>query len=407
MNQNLAKQNWYELSSIQIGGAICLPVILIGYELVRTTGLTSSLVAIIIGNLLLFSCALITSKMSFANKKTTAENAEEYFGKMGKVFFALIITFSLSCWFAIQTEVMSHDLIELLATFTGYKIESSALVSVILSLLMVVSLLFGLQGVTVLATLTLPLMLLTLAISLYCAYTGSSASQPELGSYSFQGLSLILAGNIAAVCDLPTFFRHAATKREAYKASIMTFLIGIPLVELVGVFLGYWTESNSLIKALLCSDHPLFRLWVGLFILLAGWTTNNTNLYSASMGMRAICPKLSEKKITLIIGAFATLLSLLPLLESLSLVLDFMGIFVASMCGVIITAFCMKKFGLHELSQKLAWVMGIVAGLLNMFLGSCFTNIAIVDALIASSFTLILMRVITTLLNKKKVLAYE
>jgi cytosine permease len=397
----LTKQSCFQLSSVQIGGAICLPVILIGYELVRRTGLTSALVAIIIGNLLLTGLALITSKMSVENRKTTAENAEEYFGKMGKVFFALIICLSLSCWFAIQTEVMSQDIVALL----GLKREAMPIVSFGLSLMMVASLFFGIQGVTLLATCTLPLMIVALGLSLYFAKIGSSLPI-ELGSYNFGGLSLVMAATISAVCDLPTFFRHAATKNEALKASYITFLVAIPLVEIVGVLLGYWTESNSLTEALLCVNHPLFGIFVGLFILVAGWTTNNTNLYSAAMSMQSILPKLTEKKSTAVVGIFAILLSLCPLLERLSFVLDFMGVFIASMTGVVLTAYMLKRFELHETCQKMALFLGIVAGLSNLYLGGLFTSIAILDALFFSAFTLVLLRILFAQIGTKDVV-YE
>ena len=99
----MKKQNWMELSSIQLGGALCLPVILIGHKIVEHASLFAAIVSIIIGNALLFGGAYLSSRMSHESGKTTPENAETYFGSIGKRFFALIIVGSLACWFTAIT----------------------------------------------------------------------------------------------------------------------------------------------------------------------------------------------------------------------------------------------------------------------------------------------------------------
>ncbi len=380
-------QNWISLSSIQLGGAICLPMILIGHELCQKFGLGAALAAVILGNALLTILAVIASKMAHESKKTTAENAENYFGKNGKKFFALIIAITLTSWFAIQTQVMGQDLANLVNIDRVY-------LNVGLACLMVGCAFFGLKGVSLLANVTLPLMILTLVLSVINAQSTSQKIMGNISGFSAPAIALVLASAIAAVVDLPTFFRHAKTKKDGIIASIVVFCIGIPLVELVGVFFGYYATSTSLTEALITVDLPLFRIWVSLFILFAGWTTNNTNLYSAIMSLRSAAPQLSEKWACVVMGGICILLSLCPLLERLMLVLDLMGVFIASMGGVVLTAYSLKRFlGLDLNAQKIAWVIGTLAGLLNIFLGGLLTPIAIVDTLIASALSLIILRI--------------
>src|SRR5262245_51082545 len=118
------KQGWMELSSIQLGGAICLPVILIGHELARQAGLYGAILAILLGNALLFGLSLLSSWMSSDCNKTTAEHAEYYFGTVGKYFFGLVIMASMAAWFAIQTQVVSCDLAQLLHSCFGISVSS-------------------------------------------------------------------------------------------------------------------------------------------------------------------------------------------------------------------------------------------------------------------------------------------
>jgi len=394
------QQKWTELSSIQLGGAICLPIILIGHEVAKTAGLGAALIALVIGNLLLFALSLIASVMSVESRKTTAENAERYFGRVGTVFFALMISVSLACWFAIQTQVMSHDVGQLLHSRLGIAVPEF-LLNGLFAAIMIGCAFFGLKGVTLLANCTLPLMILTLGASVYFQATHSEKSilQEEITGFSPAGISLVIAAVISAVVDLPTFFRHAATKRDALITSVVTFLIGVPLVELIGVLLGYWASSGSLTDALTCVDMPLFQIWVCLFIVFAGWTTNNTNFYSAAMSLTSLSSTITEKRSYVLVGIACLTLSFLPLMQNLMLVLDCMGIFVASMGGVVLTGYSLSRcFGarvLDTVSHRVAWAVGVVAGVANIMMGGLLSPIAILDALTLSGLTLIVLRLRT------------
>ena len=51
----MSRQNWWQLSSIQIGGAVCLPVIMVGHTLNQSYGFTSAVAAVLIGNFILLA----------------------------------------------------------------------------------------------------------------------------------------------------------------------------------------------------------------------------------------------------------------------------------------------------------------------------------------------------------------
>ena len=88
------KLTWFELASLEIGGAICLPVIMVGHAVAKQYGMSSALAAILIGNGLLLILALISVHLSAISKKRTAENAVIYFGEMGGKGFASALLLS-------------------------------------------------------------------------------------------------------------------------------------------------------------------------------------------------------------------------------------------------------------------------------------------------------------------------
>src|SRR5689334_4893361 len=116
---SLSRQDWWQLSSIQLGGIICLPVFMIGQTLSQTYGFTSAVASILLGNAILLFLGLAAAKMSHEKRKTTMENAVDFFGERGVAFFALSLSLSLLGWFAIQLNMMALGLIDLLALDTS------------------------------------------------------------------------------------------------------------------------------------------------------------------------------------------------------------------------------------------------------------------------------------------------
>ena len=98
-NQRLSSK---DLVSIEVGGAICLPIIMVGHKLVSAIGFTGSIAAIVLGNVILFCLALVAAKMSLERRKNTPENARDYLGPTGVQVLAVVLFIAKCCWFALQ-----------------------------------------------------------------------------------------------------------------------------------------------------------------------------------------------------------------------------------------------------------------------------------------------------------------
>ncbi len=124
MNTLFAKQNWRQLLCIQIGGAICLPVIITGQMLVKNYGYLSALGAIILGNFFLMMYAYLTSSMATKERKSTVECVITIFGTKGTHIFGFVFIISMLGWFAIQLNLMTESLIHFLTfLFPNQKIN--------------------------------------------------------------------------------------------------------------------------------------------------------------------------------------------------------------------------------------------------------------------------------------------
>lgn len=375
--------NWKQLTSIEVGGAICLPVIMVGHQLCITYGLPSALIGILFGNLILFIMAALTVFMSVHHRSSTPENAKYYFGEQGVKFFAFLLMTAKTSWFAIQLNMMTLSIQEIFHFSVEFPL------TILLGVCILAAAWKGLKALSLISSLSLPILIGTMGIALFIAEKQGDAL--EIEKLSMGAISVAIGAAITAVIDMPTYFRHVRSTKEGLIAVSILFLIAIPLIEMVGVYLAYQNSAATVTATLMRADLFLWNLWIMLFILIAGWTTNNTNLYSASVCLQALCKNLSEKARLLTIALLGTFLALGHVLDHLTLFLQMLGIFVGSMGAVILANYLMNG-RLQIVMSFLSWVFGVLAGLLNLFHIFSLTSISILDAFLISSTIYVLGR---------------
>ncbi len=382
----IVTQNWRQLASIQIGGAICLPMIMVGHTLGQTYGLLSAWVAIALGNAVLLGLALLMFRISYPGRFTTIEHASLYFGSKGILLLAFAMAFSMLGWFGIQLNVMSQSILEVMSAYLGERTFSPLWINMGLGCFITGVALYGIRAIHQLANMSLPILVLTLG---YALYMQENAQINETLPFSWKGTSLIVAAAIAAVIDLPTYFRHARTAQDGWISLVLIFGITLPLIEATGVYLASHGAGDQLIDHLKHPAYPWWNGWIALFLLLAGWTTNNTNLYSGAASLSLLFPKLNEEKRMLGLGLVGTGISCFDLLAHFEKILDILGILLASMGAVILTRALLRKWipECKSLDQRLhlqAWGGGILIGFASLCHLLPGTAIATVDTFLAT-----------------------
>lgn len=374
---------WKQLTSLVVGGAICHPVIMVGHKLCQAYGLPSALLAIGIGNGILFALAMIMLSMSMKNRKVTAENAQDAFGRQGSKYFAAILLTAKTAWFAIQLNVMSLSLHALLESFTGLSLPTG-MINLGLGVLIVGVALCGIQALSLLSSLSMPVLIGTMAYAVY--YAGQTAHPIVDFPLTIEGASITIATALIAVIDMPTYFRLVRSRRDGLIAVIIIYLLALPAIEGVGVYLAYANPAVTLMETLYLENSALWNIWIALFLLLAGWTTNNTNLYSATVCSGVIASGMTDKKRTLLVGCMATMLALMGILEHFTVFLQLMGIMVGSMGAVIIVRYLLGCCAVLRTTSIInavhlgAFASGVLVGLLSLAKLISITQMPLVDA---------------------------
>ncbi len=376
----IQKQNWIELASVQIGGAICLPMIVIGFELAKCS-LQTAIVALLCGNFCLFIMALIYARISSLSQKSTVENAETYFGAYGKKAFSVILLLSMSCWFSLQSEVLAEEIVAASSLYFPY---AKTCVAIALSCAIGVLCVKGIGIIADVSHASVCFMGPTLIIALMYAYFSGDGSFVEANQAALscsEAVSVVIGACILAVIDLPTFFRHAKSAQEAKKAVVATFLLGIPMIECVGMLLARYSGELTVTGALSMMPSIIWKGWVFVFVMIAGLTTNNVNLYSAANALQALIFRSSEKKAMGVAVLLCCLMSLLQVAAHLAFVLELFAVIMASMGTVVCVAYIKGK--MMRTSNFFSWLVGLMCGICAL-MGVSITSIAIVDAAFAS-----------------------
>lgn len=149
-------------------------------------------------------------------------------------------------------------------------------------------------------------------------------------------------------------------------------------------------SSGNILEALKRHENHMWNIWVASFLILAGWTTNNVNLYSSAICLQSIFKGFSEKKSLLFVGMAGTILSSFDLLKHFEVTLDIIGIFIAAMGAVVLTRYvtrtCLGWAASSEgdfIRNLMGWTLGIAMGFLSL-LGYSLSSIALMDATIGA-----------------------
>ncbi|NGX47647.1 MAG: hypothetical protein K1000chlam3_01026 [Chlamydiae bacterium] len=385
----MKKQSWWQLLSIQAGGTLCLPVIMMGQLICQKYGWLAACLCLGIGNLFLLGIGLLLASLSTHRPKSTVEQAASYFGNKGRILFASLMIFSMLGWFGIQLNMMSLSL--------GHLFEMMGIVlnplflNISIGIAMSCVMCFGMKAMKWLSNLTSPLMGLTLLYAIFFS-TGTFAPIAPLSISFLGGVSLIIGANIAAVIDLPTFFQYAKSKRDAQICIWLLFGLIVPFIEGVGIFLTVMTQGASILGVLQSGGGMLWNIWVSCFVIFAGWTTNNANLYSAIASSYSLPGKLPSIGRTLALGLLGILFACLNPLGNIEAILNMIGISVGGMGAVMISNFLLeKKYKTPSWISFLSWILGVTLGISSAAFGVFITGVPAFDAFITASVSQIIL----------------
>ena len=369
------RKHWISIAAVWIAIGIDLSGAFLGVELAAGMDFWPAIAATFVGSVLLGLLAMACAYVGAATGLTTAMVSRAVFGKIGGAVLALAMSISLIGWFAVQAGFFGSNAQVAMLELTGID-WPVAVFTVLGGILMVLTALWGYRSISRLSTLAVPLLLILLVVGIIVAFAtrGSEALvAPTAAVYSFGGaVSLVMGIFVLGVVSAPDMARWAKTPKQAMAAGFFGFLFGNSIIIVVAVILSKLLNETELMTM-------FFVLGLGGFavivLILAQWTTNTTNAYSAAISFSSISKRFSRRTLTIIGGVIGIIVAVLGAADWFINFISAIGIVIAPFGGVYIANFFANRkhsrFQHHSdvpritILPVVAWLLGIATALMT------------------------------------------
>ena len=397
-------ESWLKVSAVTILLGFSLPVFITGLEIYTASTPANTAWALLIGSLIIFAIGSVMGAIGARTRLSSYLLVRIAFGDKGARLVNLAFAISLLGWFGVNINIFA-DAVLRLSTALFDVAPWPVLVSIIASVCMTTTTLFGFKAINRLAVLMSPLLVIVTALLIWSAL--DTRSLPDLVAIE-KPASLSLGGGVSAVVGaiivgaiiLPDITRFVRNWRGVVNiVFIAYFIVQIVVMGAAGLA-GAASGETEILDVML-------KLGMGLgafAIVIAGsWVLNSLNLYSAVLSVQATFPRFDSRVVTLVLGAVGIVAALLNILEYFVLFLIYLSIIFIPVAGVIIADYLLirpQAYTIETLAENrglnpkgfLAWAVGaLIALLAEQRLMPVISGISAIDAIVLSATLYVLL----------------
>lgn len=298
------------------GWVICLSTMLTGGALAAGLNFNDAMIATLIGVTILTIIAAPLSALGGRYGVSTMMLTKPVFGIIGSKLFGLVVVLLNGIgWFAFQAAFFALTMQQL---FPNSFFNNLMIGSIVGGFFMTLTALYGYKGIAVLSFAAVPLIVLLSffggvaaieqggGIARVMQSTATGDSMPLM-----MGISVVVGNAVVGSIVLSDISRYAKDAKTGAMAASLGYMIGCVFTILCGLAMAYVTSVQGVGTT---PNLPAVMVTIGLgvgallILVLAQWTTNTANLYSASLGMGAFV-NISQKYTVAAMGVIATLLA--------------------------------------------------------------------------------------------------
>lgn len=403
------RKSWINLAVIWIGIAVVMSAIFRGMMIGMGLGRVSSVIlSYLLGEVILIGMMALMGYIGARTGYSTPLIANFSFGRAGAIIISLSIALSLIGWFGVQAAFFARTI-----QFYFKTDFHLPLFSFICGMVMMIPAIFGIRGLSVLSWIASPFMLVIFIWSVLkmgfnflpteTLTTLAAAHQPDPYPFTIGAAASIVAGGfIVGAATSADIFRYSRPRfKDILPAAVIAMIVSA-LLHFVGSFLAMNTGVyHEKLPELIISPQYLGLGFVGFFVLLlAQWTTNDSNLYSSVLALNNIF-KIKRWKITIAAGFVASLFAAFGILERLELFLVILTVSIGPIGGIFLCDFYLlkrlrkklpsdtppkringKALGVYLVSCLIGWMTSGHPFTINIFPFSIFAFNGILSAII-------------------------
>jgi len=338
------RKTWINLAVIWIGIAVVMSAIFRGMMIGLGLGKISSVVvSYILGEIILIVMMGLTGYIGAKTGFSTPLIANFSFGRIGAIIISLSIALSLIGWFGVQAAFFARTI-----QFYFKTDFSLPIFSFLCGIVMMIPAIFGIRGLSALSWMASPFMiviflwgLIKMGFHFLPSETLVSLAlnhKPDPYPLTLGAAASIVAGGfIVGAITSADIFRYARPRmKDIFLAATLAMLVSA-FLHLVGSVLSMNTGIyHERLPELVIDNQYLGLGFIGfLVLLLAQWTTNDSNIYSSVLALNNIF-RTKRWIVTIGAGVFASLFAAFGILERLELFLKILAVSIGPIGGIFI-----------------------------------------------------------------------
>lgn len=368
------RRPWWEITFVTSGFCLAVSGMFAGAALATGMSLGNVIVTILIGNLLLTLFGGFMGSIGAKTGMATSMIAKGTFGSLGSIIISLIFAVTLVGWFSVQTGFFGQTIHAMLPN-AGF-ITSPTAASIWGGALMILTAFIGYKGIRILSNIAIPLLLIL-------SITGVILATNEAGGWNnlvptisepisiMEGIVIVVGTFAVGAVVQPDISRFAKSSKDSWIAMSIGMLIANGFIVFAGAVTALAMGTGDLPAAMLTLGLGIPAI---LILIAAQWTSNDSNLYSASISFtNTNIIKTNRSTVVVIIGILGTILGALGIADYFVGFLSTLGVLIPPIAGVIIADyFILKSPNYNFEGQKAfvnvnwisitAWILGVISG---------------------------------------------
>ena len=349
---------------------LSVSTLFLGSEIALNLGFEKALIAFGISTLVLTLMCMATTLIGNRSRLSTYMILHFSFGEYGAKIVNFIFGVTLVGWFAVALELLAIAMFDTTETAFNFSVSKEAII-IVSSIFITVTTVYGVRSIEKLANIAIPVLTAFLGYVFYLSVKDLE-SITQLFDYVpkendmtlFSATSILVGAAILFPVLMADFSRFIKTDKQSL-AAVLGLTIGTPLAYILSAVPSIQTGEVDIIKIM-----EQYNMVIPAFILLfiATWSTNASNLYSASLTFTTINKKWTFKTVVIASSIFGTILALLGFATYLFDFLEFLGILAPSISSIYFIHFFWikkQKYNLEDINKwefpaLISWVLSSV-----------------------------------------------
>ena len=333
------KKSWPAIAFIWSGNVICIPALMVGSMIASGLPFGKCVLAMIIGYSI--TCVLmmfIAAQAANTGVPAVAAVTRALGTRGSQVSLSLIFAISMTGWFAYNNIVCAESFCSFL-DIMGLSFPQW-LACILLGALMLFTAFHGIGLTKYLNVISVPLLIIILVIGVVMVLKDGGAEtlsnwQPEEPMAMVTAITIAVGGFIAGAVTAGDYNRYSKDSKSAALSAFFGIMpCGIGALVCGGI-LAICTGQSDISLIFANVGFPSLGL---LVLILATWTTNVGNAYSAGIAAVSVFHVSDDKRplVTAICGIIGIILSLGGIVYHFVTFLSWLSYFITPVCAILI-----------------------------------------------------------------------